>query len=152
MNKNNLLDKTIKQYFISIINSIHINYPNIFTKELEEEWCKKLKINFKAYTENDKKKMKIKIFKYYLNKKYFNTGIRIKKHINVADENRCIARIWANGRIIKTKKNIIYGDRCSKKKMGDTSYCHLHIHNNIHEDFDKHPSNKIIYNFNKHSK
>lgn len=148
-----LLIGAVEKYFISILNSIHINYPKAFTLDNKNELTTNIKINIKPHNENDKKKIKKKIASYNLKKKTKNTGISHKRKNTIPKQNeRCIARVWGNGKIIESKKEIIYGDRCSKKKLTDSKYCHMHKNNNAHGDFGKIPNEKIIYNYNKHNK
>ena len=147
-----LLEKAIKQYIYEIIDSIHINYPRVFTKELKQEWYQKIKINIQPIDEKLNKKIKTKVAKYYLKKRYFNTGISIERKSKYSDSDRCISRVWGNGKIIYSENETIYGNRCSRKKIQGCEYCHSHSKNNAHGDFNIKPSNKIICNFLKHKK
>lgn len=149
---NLFIESSIKQYLFDVLNVIHMNYPKIFTKNLKDKWEKVININLSPLNENIKKKLELKIKKYYVGRVNMNTGHSLKRNIKIPLNERCIARVWGNGKITKSKKETIYGDRCSKHKLKDSKYCHIHINNNVHGDFNKKPNDKIIYNYNKHHK
>jgi hypothetical protein len=53
----------------------------------------------------------------------------------IPDEERCYARIWAHGFMDKKQ----FGDRCQRKKMGESDYCRQHTEHLVHGRFDEPP-------------
>jgi hypothetical protein len=53
----------------------------------------------------------------------------------ILDEERCCARIWAQGFMNKKQ----FGDRCQRKKMGKSDYCRQHTEHLVHGRFDEPP-------------
>lgn len=54
---------------------------------------------------------------------------------DIPDEERCYARIWAHGFMNKKQ----FGDRCQRKKMGESDYCRQHTEHLVHGRFDEQP-------------
>lgn len=100
--------------------------------------------------------------------------IKINKHKQIKDENKCCSRIWANDiidrntmkkitniqesfKVIDFKdinvkefhKKYIIGLQCNKLKYKDSKYCKLHTYHLIHGDYKEIPSNEICYHFMK---
>jgi hypothetical protein len=72
----------------------------------------------------------------------------IKKESNIErtipEEERCCARIWANGFMDVKKKQ--YGNRCQRKKTNNSDFCRQHYINATHGRYDEEPS-KIVKGF-----
>ena len=62
----------------------------------------------------------------------------------ITDEERCCARIWANGFMNIKKKQ--YGDRCQRKKTNNSDFCRQHYINVTHGRYDEEPS-KVVKGF-----
>jgi hypothetical protein len=161
-----LLIKIFNKNIINLIKYIHLKYPKEFTKEIRDTYILNLEsIEVTPLTNTKNVRLKIKVNKKIIMKKFHNTGIIINKNKERSNElssqsnnEKCIARTWGNGRMKKIKienieniENIIYGIQCSRpKKTGD--YCFQHHRNNHHGDYNKPVSTEMIKNFNKYGK
>ena len=57
------------------------------------------------------------------------------EEIEIPEQQRCYARIWANG--FMDKKH--FGDRCQRKKIGESDYCRQHTEHLVHGRYDEPP-------------
>lgn len=65
-----------------------------------------------------------------------------KPEIEIMDEVRCKARVWSGGHMEGNQ----YGDRCHRKIVDLTEFCHQHNEHLVHGRFDEEPS-KIVKGF-----
>jgi len=151
------LKKCIIYEISRMINTIHLIYPKIITETIKQELINHFINQFKIYkmtqerTERLNARNKYKLFKRNIR----NKGFSIHKRIPPEDINRCNARIWGEGKVIKNPKNpkeLQYGDRCFRKHISNELYCKQHLKHNTHGDFDKPPDNKTLMNFRKYCK
>lgn len=149
-----LLEDITKQYCIDYLKNtiyyIHIKYPTKFTKSDATKYSKLLETNISIVPSDNNVLINLankKIEK----RKIRNTGVYSPNNDIPTNEDRCISRIWANGKIRTTETGIIYGDRCSRSKI-NTKYCMQHNENNPHGDWDSAPTPDLIINYKKHSK
>lgn len=144
---NNIINAEIK-ILLDVINK---SYPDKFTESDITDILRKIKLT-PTYINTAKNEID-KLYKSTLQKKkYFNTG-KYNVECDVKLENRCVARIWANGFILKKNNEIInYGKQCSRAKTDNSNYCSSHIDNNPHDDYNRYPPPKsVIENFKKYS-
>jgi len=151
---NELISKAVEQHLIQTLININIKYPKIFTKQDLTVWKNNINIIISVVDDKTKNNIKKKIKKQIINKKIKNTGIRIPKKIKkqLKDNERCKARIWANGKCSKSGDKIIYGDRCSNKIKENNKYCGIHLRNNPHGDFNDELSTRNKINYKTNSK
>lgn len=151
---NELLIKTTREYLIQTLNNINLKYPKVFTNDLLKLWKDNINIVILSLDEKSKSNIKKKIKKKIISKKIKNTGIRIPKQIKnpLKDCERCQARIWANGKCIKSGDKVIYGDRCYNKIKEGNKYCGIHLRNNPHGDFKDELNIRNKINYKKNSK
>jgi hypothetical protein len=69
---------------------------------------------------------------------------------NVSEE-RCLARVWAGGHMIRDGKTEQYGDQCQRKKIADKLFCKQHLEHLVHGRFDEEPSKIVKGFFIKHN-
>ena len=60
-------------------------------------------------------------------------------HRIALDDNRCMARTWANGKVELKDGKIIYGERCKRNKEDNTHFCGIHSKSLTHGRFDLDP-------------
>jgi hypothetical protein len=151
MNKFSYLRNVILQHFKKILNTIHILYPHAFTNDIKEALYKHIKSTLKFYniTEERRKTLERRCQRKLFKRIIRNRGIslHIRKPANAED--RCNARIWAQGKISTNEKGeIIYGEQCYRIKCnaGDNKYCFQHKMRNKHGDFNSPVTPEYIYN------
>lgn len=148
-----LLDKYIRKELSNILRYVNLKHPKIFTKKHLKKSLNKyvynIDIRYRKYTKN----AKIRFYRIVKNKIYrrkfknMNIGKIIdqnKKSMLIFDCNKCNARVWNNGSIIKLENNsVVYGKQCQRKKKTDSNYCNQHTKNNPHDDFNKIPTEEL---------
>ena len=58
-----------------------------------------------------------------------NRQVKIKQKIvrkQIAEDKRCIARVWTSNPVIKNNNEWIYGKQCSLSKKYNSSFCGIH--------------------------
>jgi hypothetical protein len=162
MSKNTTNPTYIIKYFKKIVineitrmlNTIHLIYPKTFTEAIKIEMIQYFVKTFKLYkmtssrTERLNVNIQCKLFKRNVRDK----GFSIHKRTPPTTDLRCVARIWAEGRVVKNGGTLQYGDRCFRKHISGLPYCKQHLKNNTHGDFNKPVDNKTVMNFKKFSR
>ena len=74
-----------------------------------------------------------------------------KSKKSISSEERCLARVWAGGHMIRDGKNEQYGDQCQRKKADGKLFCKQHIEHLVHGRFDEEPSKIVKGFFIKHN-
>ena len=154
-----LITNYINNEIENLILYIHKKYPKTIKKKdvkfLLDKYCKNSKYEYKKYNAKQKNKIYFKVKKNIFIRKFKNKNMTIttkERRTNFAySKDKCKARIWGNGNIIKLENgSIIYGKQCCRKKHGNTSYCKQHSRNNPHSDFDKKPSEQLKKHYQKY--
>lgn len=148
-----LLDKYIRKELSNILRYVNFKHPNTFTKKnlkvAFNKYVYNIDIHYIKYTKDDKIRFyRIVKRKIYMRKfKNMNTGKIMdqnNKSMLIFDCNKCNARVWNNGSIIKLEDNsVVYGKQCQRKKKTDSNYCNQHSKNNPHDDFNKIPTEEL---------
>ena len=162
MSKNNINPTYIIKYFkktvineiTRILNTIHLIYPKTFTESIKIEMLQHFVKTFKLYkmTPVRSERLNINTQRKLFKRNVRDKGFSIHKRTPPTTDLRCIARIWAEGRVIKNGGTLHYGDRCFRKHTSGSPYCKQHLKNNTHGDFNKPANNKTIMNFKKFSR
>jgi hypothetical protein len=159
VNYKKLITNYINNEIENLILYIHKKYPKTIKKKdvnfLLDKYCKNSIYIYKKYGDIKKNKIYFKVKQKIFIRKFKNKNMTItakERKTNFAySKDKCNARIWGNGNIIKLEDNsIIYGKQCCRKKHGKTLYCKQHYRNNPHSDFNKEPSKKLKDHFNKY--
>jgi len=151
-----LLEDITRQYCIDYLKNtiyyIHMKYPTKFAKSDAIKYIKLLETNI-TITESDNNVLINLANKKIEKRKSRNMGTySLNNDIETPNnETRCISRIWANGKIQKTKDGVIFGDRCSRKRQTD-KYCFQHNANNPHGDWNTASTSDLIKNYKTNSK
>lgn len=155
-----LLETYIKNEVTNMLRYIHYKYPKQFTKKTLKMFLKKHIYNNKLVYYNYTKNRKIRIYR-TVKKKIF---IRKFKNLNIGglkdkkqnstlifNSNKCHARVWNNGSIIKMENNtIVYGKQCHRKKNPNSTYCYQHSKKNPHDEFNKIPTQELIDHYKRY--
>jgi hypothetical protein len=70
---------------------------------------------------------------------------------SISSEERCLARVWAGGHMIRNSTSEQYGDQCQRKKFDGKLFCKQHIEHLVHGRFDEEPSKIVKGFFIKHN-
>ena len=171
-----MLDKLVNSRILTILETIHINYPDKFKiKNIEQEmvYIKEHILWKQQELQNKKEKLK--------RKKKIKIKLKLKQknnynHAEIIDNesNKCSGRVWSNY-IIDKKNNkqlneiddkfkvedfididikefnskYSIGSRCCKNKMTNSKYCNLHSKHLIHGDYLESPNKELCYHFMK---
>jgi hypothetical protein len=153
------IENIYRKYLINTLYYVHKLYPKLFKKSSLHKEISKINIKYKPFSSDTKSKFAILLGKKVKIHKNKNTGkyvVPLKKINKIVDPNfRCIARIWANGKVAKVGAKIIYGARCSNEIKHGISplYCGIHLNNkNKHGDYNKEVSDNIKLEYKKNSK
>jgi hypothetical protein len=147
-----LITNYINNEIENLILYIHKLYPKIIknnnVKKLLIKYCNNSNYLYRKYDEKKKEKIYFKVKQKIFLRKFKNKNISITAKERTTnfkyDKEKCRARTWGNGIIIKLENGkIIYGKQCCRKTHGKSPYCKLHSCNNPHRDFDKEPSIKL---------
>ena len=158
-----ILSSILLTHLIETIEYVHYCYKKQFTKKDKDKLIELVtqKLTLQKQTEKEDLKIANQVKKKIISRKIKNKGIYIPRKNIPNHNNRCQARIWAQGLVsikkeIETNgkeiKKIQYGTRCSRKKTSNSNYCFQHLKNNPHGDYDDSGSQKLIVNYQKHSK
>ena len=166
------LNKVLINQLEATINHIHHRYKKYFTEEDVKKVLEIINSNitFQDMGPLELEKMNKKITEKIINRQVYNSGIYKNKHSIPEDNERCHARIWANGYINKQEEDsnsdissdedddntkISFGKRCSRRINSNCphhKYCGHHMKNNPHGDYDSPLKKYQTLNFIKHSK
>lgn len=156
------MDDLLDLYLTNIIYSeieetlryVSARYPAYFTKKDTRDIISKLNVTISDISEERKEKLKDKTKNKIEIRKNRNNGVyTCRRKTDLPDEDRCISRIWANGKISTINGKTIFGARCSKPRIDNSiGYCFMHYNNNPHMDFDQEPLLMIKNNYYKHNK
>ena len=149
------VQNAILNHFKKLLTTVKTLYPKELSDEIITSIFKNIKSNFKFFklTESRRERLTVSLQKKKFKRIIKCKGVPLHSRNPAIVEIRCIARIWAEGRIIKsTDGSYIYGQQCYRKKAGESSYCFQHQKKNTHGDFNKSPKAEIIYDFHKFSK
>ncbi len=162
-----LLESILEEELLYLLKLIKFLYPKIIDKRISADIKSKIKVSTKKQGEVKKDILETRVKNVILRKKFHNKGINILKfrskfrktsknyknsrNISKPDD-RCIARVWGNGKIVRKKNKFILGYQCSRHRHNSSKYCFQHLKHNPHQDISENPSIKTIVNYKKHSK
>ena len=150
---NSYLQNIILQELKETLEYINVRYPKYFKRKYIDQILEQININIIPITQKRKENNKKKVMRKMLTRSNRNTGIYISTRKKVDNDKRCVARIWANGKIQTSGLHNIFGERCSLTKSSKSDkYCHSHLKNNPHMDYDKEPSLMVKNNYYKNNK
>ena len=154
-----LINIYIKNEVENMILYIKLKYPKILKKDITtlliNKYGRELTINIKDYNKKERTKIYYRVQKKIFIRKFRNKALyylsRRERDNNLTfNKNKCRARIWNNGSILKLETGIIkYGKQCSKNKL-NKHHCYQHSVNNPHANFDEKPSNDLIKHYEKY--
>ena len=150
------LRSLILRQYLDVLKTVNILYPTLFTRDHVDAIFAHIKATITFTTLGDDRETRITrhVRKRMAKRIIRNHGIPVHFRTPADPKTRCHARIWAEGRIIRTSADtVIYGEQCYRKESApDSHYCHQHIRKNSHGDFDKPISDIMRYNFIKHNR
>jgi hypothetical protein len=169
------LNKVLLDHLEKTVNHIHCKYKKYFTEEDVKEVLEMIKSNitFQDMGPEELEKMNKNIIQNIIERQVYNSGIYKNKHAIPEDNERCHARIWANGYVEsqeasfsnddtdsdeddnQSANKITFGKRCSRR-INDIcphhKYCGHHMKNNPHGDYNSPLKKFQTLNFVKNSK
>lgn len=171
------LNKILLQHLEKTIEHIHYKYKKYFTEEDMKNVMQIISsnIDFQDMEQEQLELMNKKITNKIVTRQIYNCGIYKNSHSIPDDNERCHARIWANGYVksdeeyqynnnnnnnndnnsTNIQSNITFGKRCSRRinpNCPNSKYCGHHIKNNPHGDYTSSLNKCQTLNFLKNSK
>ena len=178
------LNKVLLDHLEKTVNYIHHKYKKYFTEEDVKEVLEMIKSNitFQDMGDEELEKMNKNVTQKIIERQVYNSGIYKNKHSIPEDNERCHARIWANGYVesqeesfsdddsnsasnqssnqlsnqsSKENDKITFGKRCSRRLNNNcphNKYCGHHMKNNPHGDYNSPLKKFQTLNFIKNSK
>lgn len=129
----------------SLLNIINNDYSNLFYSIVHKYGHLNNDLTIENLTE-----------KYEINYSYLYkiNDTKIKRNITIQhkianEEQRCCARIWANGKISRYQGKVIYGDRCKRTREDNADFCGIHSKSLTHGRFDLEPPHDHFKKFIK---